>query len=491
MLSNAEAPGRIFIMANIRKPKIGIVSLGHKVYWPQFEGLYEELSQKSGEFAKYFKNSEIFDAGFADDVNSAFEAVQKLKREDIDALFLVLTTYVTSAVAAPFAIYLDVPQILVGIQPLNHLDYQKTTTYMQLCNDDICAMPEVAGVYERLGKKMPKFLVATSSETEKIAKKVEIWERALTAKAAFKYATIGYLGHTYEGMYDMHTDPTAFSRTFGAHVKMLEMCELREYVNAADDVKIKEKIEEIKRTFDIKEPSNDPLTDYVKDADLEWSARCAVGLDELIARNNLTGLAYYYKGENGNEYENIGANLILGNTLLTSSGIPLAGEADLKTCAAMLVMNRVGGGGSFAELHPFDCEDDICLIGHDGPHHIGISDKKPILRKLKKFHGKSGSGIGVDFNIKAGPISLLSCSVTNDGRMKMILGKGESISGAIPQTGNTNTRCKFGCGVEEFIERWCSEGPTHHLALGTGDNTEAIGLFCDIMNIELRKVALD
>ena len=75
--------------------------------------------------------------------------------------------------------------------------------------------------------------------------------------------------------------------------------------------------------------------------------------------------------------------------------------------------------------------------------------------------------------------------------MKMILGKGESISGDIPQTGNTNTRCKFGCSVEEFIERWCAEGPTHHLALGTGDNTAAIELFCDVMNIELRKVALD
>ena len=39
-----------------RKAKVGIVSLGHHVYWPQFDGLKEELSKKSAEFIKYFSN---------------------------------------------------------------------------------------------------------------------------------------------------------------------------------------------------------------------------------------------------------------------------------------------------------------------------------------------------------------------------------------------------------------------------------------------------
>ncbi len=469
----------------IRKPKIGIVSLGHYIYWPQFEGLKEELSVKAGEFGAYFKNSEIVYGGFADNVDTAFEAVQRLKKEDIDALFLVLTTYVTSAVAAPFAVYLDVPQILVGIQPLDRLDYKKTTTYMQLCNDDVCSMPEVAGVYARLGKPVPEFLIATKGNSAKIAHAVDVWEKALTAKVAFKYAKIGYLGHTYEGMYDMHTDPTAFTRTFGAHVKMLEMCELAEYVHSATAAEIDAKIDEVEQKFDIKEPSQDPLTDYVQRSDLEYSCRLAVALEKLVEKNDLTALAYYYKSEPGNEYEQMAANLIIGNTLLTSRNIPLAGEADLKTAASMLVMNRVGAGGSFAELHPFDSCDDIILIGHDGPHNINISDRKPILRKLKKFHGKSGSGVGVEFNIKSGPISLLSTSVDGDGRMKMILAKGESLPGDIPQTGNTNTRCKFNCSVEDFVERWCKCGPTHHLALGTGDVTEEIKLYCKISGINL------
>ncbi len=476
-------------MRHTRKPRIGIIGMGHFIYWPQFNGLKETLMQKQTAFRDYFSDqSDLIDIGFADDVDSAFVCLKKAQTEDLDALFIIMSTYITSAVVFPFAKYLNIPQILVGIQPLDRLDYTKTTTYMQLCNDDICSMPEFAGVYERMGAAKPFYLVAAESETETIRRRVGEYERAISALAAFKYAKFGYLGHTYDGMYDMNTDPTAFARTFGCHVKMLEMCELAEYVTGATDAEVKNRIDEIKSTFDIREPSNDPLTDFVKDEDLAWAARNSVGLDKLVEHNGLSALAYFYKGEKGNLYEDIAANLIIGNSLLTSRGIPLAGEADLKTASAMMIMKCVGGGGSFAELHPFDICDDIVLIGHDGPHNINISNSKPILRKLKKFHGKSGAGVSVEFNLKTGPISLLSCSVDRMGELKLINAVGESMPGAIPQTGNTNTKCHFSVSATEFVERWCEAGPTHHLALGVGDHTKEIELFARMAGIKLEKV---
>lgn len=476
-------------MKHTRPPRIGIIGMGHFIYWPQFDGLKQELMKKQQTFRSYFSDeSSVIDLGFADDIDSSFACLKKAQAEDLDALFIIMSTYITSAVVFPFAKYLRVPQILVGIQPLDRLDYGKTTTYMQLCNDDICSMPEFAGVYARMGAPMPFFMVEAESSTEVIRRRVGEFERAIAALAAFKYAKFGYLGHTYDGMYDMNTDPTAFARTFGAHVKMLEMCELAEYVQGASDAEVSARVEEIKSIFDIREPSNDPLTDHVEDKDLEWAARNSVGLDKLVENNGLSALAYFYKGENGNLYENIAANLIIGNSLLTSRGIPLAGEADLKTAAAMMIMNRVGGGGSFAELHPFDICDDIVVIGHDGPHNIGISNSKPILRKLKKFHGKSGSGVSVEFNLKTGPVSLLSCSVGRDGELKLISAVGESMPGAIPQTGNTNTKCHFSVSATQFVEKWCEAGPTHHLALGVGNRTAEIELFARMAGISLTKV---
>ncbi len=474
-----------------RKPVIAIVPLGHYIYFEQFEGLREELMRKAGEFLPYLEDTaEIFVTEYVDTVERAFQVVRSLRQQDVDGVFMLLTTYLPSSLAAPFANYLgDVPQVLVGIQPLAHLDYANCTTYMQLVNDDICAMPEIAGVYGRLGRAIPPCIVAASQQEEDIRAKVRAWQRAMVAKAAFKYAQFGYLGHTYEGMYDMHTDPTAFSGAFRAHVKMLEMCELDKLAQAVSAEDIAQKIAVIRETFSIQDPSIDPLTDYVRDEDLEWSARMACALDAMVEKNDLTALAYYYKGEGGNLYERMGAALILGNTLLTSSGIPLAGEADLKTAATMLIMNRLGGGGSFAELHPFDIEGNCVLIGHDGPHNIAISQGKPILRKLKKYHGKSGSGIGVEFSLRAGDISMLSMNCQANGRFKLVAAAGVSLPGAIPQTGNTNTRVAIpGMNVCEFIRRWCEAGPTHHLALGTGNRLLEIRCFARLMGLDLEVI---
>ena len=474
----------------MKKAKICVIGLGHYVYFEQFEGLRDELMAKTDDFIKYIDGDlcDVTDCGYIDCVEDAFRAVQRIKKEDADLLFVILSTYVPSAVAAPLARYLDIPQVLVGIQPLSHLDYSHTTTYMQLANDDVCAMPEIAGVYERLGKPIPPSLVASSVQSEYIKGEVDEWVRAASAAAAFKYSTIGYLGHTYEGMYDMHSDPTAYTAAFGAHVKMLEMCELVSICEAVTDAEIAEKIKQIRSTFEICEPSVDPLTDYVMESDLELSARVAVALDKLVSKHNLTALAYYYRGEPGTKYETIAANLIIGNTLLTSGGTPLAGEADLKTAAAMLIMKNVGGGGSFAEIHPFDTDSDVVLIGHDGPHNILISEGKPRLRKLKKYHGKSGCGIGVEFSLKSGPITCLSINSDRNGKFRMIAAEGESLPGEIPQTGNTNTRVSFGKGVNEFLSRWCEAGPTHHLALGIGHKISIIKKFSRITGIDLTVV---
>ena len=474
----------------MEKVKIAVVALGHYVYFEQFESLREELMQKTEQFVSLLDKDTcaVFDAGYVDCVEDAFAAARRLRREDADLLFILLSTYVPSAVCAPFARYLDIPQVLVAIQPLEHLDYSHTTTYMQLANDDVCAMPEITGVYERLGKAIPPCIVASSTQTDRVRREVEEWVSAANAMAGFRYRTFGYLGHTYEGMYDMHTDPTAFTAAFGSHVKMLEMCELARLSEAVTDAEIDGQIREIEEIFEICDPSIDPLTDFVQREDLECSARQAVALKKMVEQNKLTALAYYYKSEKNNPYEQLAASLIIGNTLLTSAGIPLAGEADLKTAAAMLIMKNIGGGGSFAEIHPFDVCDDVVLIGHDGPHNIAIAQGKPRLRKLKKYHGKSGSGIGVEFSLRSGPVTLLSINVDRFGKFRMIAAEGESIAGEIPQTGNTNTRVSFGGDVCDFLARWCEAGPTHHLALGVGHHIRTLRKLSRISGIELVEV---
>ncbi|MBD2844838.1 L-fucose/L-arabinose isomerase family protein [Paenibacillus sp. IB182496] len=472
----------------LRKARVGVVHIGHAPYWPQFPGLKEELQGYGRIFEDMLGEQEVelVSGGFVDSVESAFAAAARLKGEDLDLLFCFLTTYVTSSSAATVILNAGgVPAVLVALQPLDKLDYSRTTTYMQLANDNICALPEIGGVLRRAGRPAAGMIVGTLRGDERATAQIAAWCRVARATAAFKRATIGYLGHTYEGMYDMNSDPTAFTATFGSHVRMLEMDDLAQRVHAASEQEIQAKLEQIHSVFTIADPFIDPVTRPVAPEHLAWAAKVAVGLDRLVADYGLTGLAYYYKGLDGNAFERIGANMVLGNSLLTGKGVPLSGEADLKTCAAMLIMDRLGAGGSFAELHPCDFADNVVLVGHDGPHNIQISEGRPIIRGLELFHGKAGSGLGVEFSIKTGPVTLLSLSQNEHGRYRMVVTEGESVAGAIPQTGNTNTRCSFGRPVAEFVEQWCAAGPTHHFALGTGHVAAQIASVANIMGIEV------
>jgi len=152
----------------------------------------------------------------------------------------------------------------------------------------------------------------------------------------------------------------------------------------------------------------------------------------------------------------------------------MCGESDLKTCIAMLIMDRLEIGGSFAEFHPVDFEEGFVLVGHDGPHAIQVAEGRPVLRSLTAYHGKPGAGASVEFKLKEGPITMLGITSNYEGRFKFVIAEGETVAGPIPATCNTNTLAVFEPDTVTFLQRWFSEGPTHHFALGVGHHGETI-----------------
>ncbi len=294
------------------------------------------------------------------------------------------------------------------------------------------------------------------------------------------------MGHVLEAMLDMHTDPTAVTAAFGCHVVQCEPDHIFTHYRKQDvaSVEVKEMERRILDFFDTPDPKSDPLTQKLTDKDLHTAASVALALDKFISEKNLYGLAYYYEAEPESEMRTLMTNLIVGNSLLTSAGFPMCGEYDLKTCIAMLIMDRLDIGGSFAEFHPIDFARDTVLVGHDGPHHLNIADRKPVIRSLKKYHGKPGSGASVEFNIKTGPITMLGITVNAMGKFKFVIAEGESMAGPIPPTGNTNTHGRFEPDVRTFLKRWCAEGPTHHFALGIGHCAGTIEKIADCLGLE-------
>jgi L-arabinose isomerase len=191
---------------------------------------------------------------------------------------------------------------------------------------------------------------------------------------------------------------------------------------------------------------------------------------------------------NGNEFEQLGATLIVGNSLLTARGVPCSGEGDQKTCISMFIMDRLHAGGSYTEFYAMDFVEQFILMGHDGPAHIAIGDQKPKLRGLGLFHGKRGYGLSVQFQVKCGPITILGTTQTADGRLKFLAAEGESLPGKTLQIGNTNSRLRFALPPAEFMDAWCMHGPTHHVALGVGHQLSKIEKVARLMGVELAVV---
>jgi len=461
--------------------KIGVFSIGLAAYWPQFPRLKERLSgyQRQVEDRLAACGAQVVSAGLVDTSGRAREAGRLFIREDVDLIVCHAATYATSSQVLPAVQRTNAPVLVLNLQPAAALDYESADTGEWLANCSACCVPEISNAFAR--SRIP-FHVVSGMLTDDPAAwgEIEDWSRATAVARALRQSRIGFLGHTYPGMLDLYSDFTMIHAQTGAHVEVLEMCDLAERTRQVEEAEIAAKRKAVEETFEVDESAGEE--------ELSQALRVAAGLDRLTADFGLDGLTYYYRGLGGNEYERLAAAMILGNSLLTARGIPASGEGDLKNCLAMLILDRLGAGGSYTEFYAMDFRENFVLMGHDGPGHIAISGRRPILRGLGIYHGKSGRGVSVEFNVRTGPVTILGMTQTAGGRLKMICAEGESLPGPILRIGNTNSRLRFSLPPAEFLNRWCAEGPTHHCALGVGHHLGRIRKLSALLGIPLAEV---
>jgi len=288
------------------------------------------------------------------------------------------------------------------------------------------------------------------------------------------------MGHYYCGMLDIYSDLTQHCAHFGGHMEILEVDELAALRRAVTAEEVAARVAHFRERFDVQPDCSL--------AEIERAARTSVALDSLVSRHDLGSMAYYYMGTGNAENEEAISSIIPGNSLLTARGIPVAGEYEVKNAQAMKIMDSFGAGGSFTEFYGMDWKEDIVLMGHDGPGHIGIAEGKTRMRPLKVYHGKVGGGLSVEMSVKHGPVTLLSVVQTADGWLKFLVAEGESVSGPILEIGNTNSRYKFSIGARRFVNAWNIHGPAHHCAVGIGRIAGKIGKLGKLLGMETVQV---
>lgn len=454
--------------------RVGVFGIGLEAYWEQFGGLRERIVRYQGRVEERISGlgAEVVSGGLVEQAESSRAAGERFARERVDLVICHALTYATSSQVLPALQAAGVPVLLLALQPVRALDYEDVDTAEWLANCSACCVPEIAGACTRAGIGY-ETIAGTIEDDQRAWTRIRGWILAAGVRRRLRESRLGFLGHTYPGMLDLYTDFTAIHAQVGAHVEVLEIDDLIARVDAATESEIADKEQEIAGMFEFADPAGDPIATEIEPEELGWAARVAVGLDRLARDFKLDGLTYYHRGA-GNEAERVAAGMIVGSCLLTARGVITSGEGDLKTNLAQLILDRLGAGGSFTEYYALDFEEDFVLMGHDGPGHLAIAHERPVLRGLRVYHGKRGQGVSVEFQVRHGPVTILGCSQTADGRLKLICAEGESIPGATFQIGNTNSRLRFGLPPGEFLERWCAEGPTHHVALGIGHHSDDV-----------------
>jgi len=371
------------------------------------------------------------------------------------------------------------PSVAIDYDWFNGLGDRTKMTGEWLAYCQSCPVPEIANVFNRC--KIPFFQVTGMLENDPIAwNEITDWVEAARVAHTMEHNRLGLMGHYYGGMLDIYSDLAQQCSYFGGHIEVIEVDELAALRRAVTVSETADKLREISGKFDVQP---DCSTE-----ELDRAARTSVALDHLVTAHRLGSLAYHYKGTGNAENEDAISSIILGTSLLTERGIPVAGEYEIKNVQAMKIMDSFGVGGSFTEYYAVDYEDDILLMGHDGPGHIAIANGKTKVRPLGVYHGKVGHGLSVEMSVQHGPVTLLSVVQTVDGKLKLLMAEGESVPGPILEIGNTNSRYRFPIGARSFMSLWNAQGPAHHCAVGVGKVGERIKKLGALLGMECVQV---
>ena len=402
------------------KAKVGVFSIALGAYLPQFPSLVPEFESQYAAFKKTIPDTvEIIDGGMVTTKEQAMEAGNKFRAADVDLVFLQMLTYATSYNMLPAVRDLDVPVVLVNVQKLKALDYDHTDIASWLGEGYACGA---------------------------VGEAVADLERAGKRHAVITGVVEG-------------GDP-------GVQAEIEDWCKAAQVRRRFRDTNIAQ----------IGRPYPGMMDLYIDETNLynrmflytkqfDWEKMWAIAddiTDEDAIRAKAQEILDTFEIEGGGTIETV---------------------VDMKVAMAMSILKTISGTGQLSEMYSIDFNDDICIIGHSGSGDADISDKKPTMKIVKVFHGKTGGGYLTQFYPYTGPVTYLAITQDADGHFRFVVAEGVNEEGKILSFGDTNMRTRFTCGAREFVNRWSEAGPTHHMAAATGRHIDTILKVAKIFNV--------
>jgi len=194
--------------------KIGLFGIGLDTYWDQFEGLKERLIGYQQEIKEKLscEKNEVIDAGLVDSPEKARQTADLFATENVNIVFLYVSTYALSSTVLPVVRKLKVPVVVLNLQPTNAIDYKSFNalgdrgkmTGEWLANCQACSAPEIACVFNRAG--IPFHIVTGTLNDSEAWKEINDWTEAAYVAEVMDKNRVGVIGHYYCGMLDVYSD---------------------------------------------------------------------------------------------------------------------------------------------------------------------------------------------------------------------------------------------------------------------------------------------
>ena len=461
------------------RPRIGLLPTGHLFYWDQFPGLKEMcLHMLDRMVERLGRIGQVINPGLTDTSEKAVQAGNLFNNEKVDILLVFPLGYTTGMVVLPCVRQVNVPIRILNTHLDKSYDYKSADTTVYLYHEGPCCIPEYAAGLISLGKK---FRIRTGPfNSDRFWKEVTADCQGAAAARAFRAINIGIIGETYTGMVDMPTDEHRWLKATGNLIIRPEVEEIEEAFHRVKPAQLQDMYRQFRQMYDVDQS--------VTDEHMKTSAQLAIAYEEVILKHDIQAFGYYWWGEK-ELITQLRAQSNLAVSRLAAMGRPGVTEGDVRTAMGMKILDLLGGGGMFVEFFAIDYSENFLLMGHDGPGNMNMSEGKPKIQHLAVHHGKSGHGLGIDFDVAKGPATILNFSQFDAGdTFKLVYTVAEIVPGDVLNIGNPNCRVKLKQPLHEFFDDWCQQGPSHHMALGSGDYAKEIETFAEAMQFKCVKL---
>lgn len=467
------------LTSHMPRARIGLLPTGHMMYWGQFPGLKERGLAMLDQFRRKLEEAgDVVTPGLVDTPEKAAAAGELFRREGADLVLVFPLGYTTGMVMAPAVQALTVPIRILNAHADSSYNYRSADTATYLYHEGPCCVPEYAGTLVRLGKR---FKVLTGHfKQDRFWKEVFADCAGAAAARAFRSLNFAVIGNTYTGMTDMPVDEHRILKATGRLLRRPEVEEVLQAFQRVTPAQLEDMYRQLRELYEVDAT--------VTNEHLRFSAQVAVAFDEVIRKHDISAFGYYWWGET-ELVTQLRSQSALAVSRLAALGRPGVTEGDVKTAMAMKILDLLGGGGMFLEYFAIDFDENFILVGHDGPANVAVADGRPRLQYLAVHHGKTGHGLGIDFRMRQGPVTLLNVTQFGTGdTFKLIATVAEVAGGDILNIGNPNCRVRVSRPIPEFFDAWCQHGPCHHIGLGIGDHAAELEAFAEAMGFDFAKV---